>query len=195
VPARIERLGLPSLERIRTRLNNLKEDDPARKLLERVASRIACTVVATQFSDDSVAKPAQMLAKVDALKGKPMSADDCVEMLLAITKFVPANASGLCVAIDRDGDDTGMGLEIRLLPRSDPRPGESVHLRREEVIRLDGNHFHSSGSATAGISSDDSVPYDWSRKDLAHFARQLKAALESPSDKQLQVRILIVRGR
>jgi hypothetical protein len=88
-----------------------------------------------------------------------------------------------------------MHLEIRLLPRNDPRPGESVHLRREETIRLGGDHFHSSMGATAGISSDDSVPYDWSRKDLNHFARQLKTALESPSDKQLQVRISITRGR
>ena len=124
-----------------------------------------------------------------------MSADDCIEMLLAITKLVPANASGVCVAIDRDGDDTGMQLEIRLLPRNDPRPGESIHLRREETIRIGGDHFHSSMGASAGIGSDDSTPFAWSRKELNRFEQQLKAALESPSDKQLQVRISITRGR
>jgi hypothetical protein len=193
--ARIERLGLASLVHLRARIKDLKEDDPARKSLEAVASRIACTVATAQFSDDSVAKPPEILAKAASLKGKPLSADDCVEMLLAITKFVPAQASGLCVAIDRDGDDTGMHLEIRILPPDDPRPGESVHLRRDEIIRVGGDHFHSSGSAAAGISSDDAVPYDWSRKDLEHFARQLKVALESPSDRRLQVRISIRRGR
>jgi len=193
--ARIERLGLPSLVHLRTRIDSLKKDEPERKSLEAVASRIACTVAAVQFGDNSVAKPPEIMARAKLLNGILLSADDFVEMVLAITKFVPANASGLCVAIDRDGDDTGMQLEIRLLPRNDPKPGESLHLRREEIIRLGGDHFHSGGSATAGISSDDSVPYDWSRQDLNRFARHLKAALESPSDKQLQVRISIVRGR
>jgi hypothetical protein len=193
--ARIERLGLPSLEHLRTRIKNLKEEDPARKLLETVGSRIACAVATTQFSDDSFAKPAGMLAKAESLKGKPLSADDCVEMLLAIAKLVPSNAGGLCLAIDRDGDDTGMQLEIRLLPKNDPGPGQSLHLRRNETIRLGGSHFHSSMSATAGIGSNDSTPFAWSREDLNNFVRQLKAALESPSDKQLQARISIVRGR
>jgi hypothetical protein len=193
--ARIERLGLPSLEHLRTRIKSIDENEASRKSLEAVASRIACTVASTRLSDNSVASPAEILAIAKSLKGKPISAEDFVEMLLAITKFVPANASGLSVAIDRDGDDTGMQLEIRLLARNDPKPGQSVHLRRVEIIRLGGDHFHSGLSATAGISSDDSVPYDWSRKDLNHFARQLKAALESPSDKQLQVRISLARGR
>jgi hypothetical protein len=193
--AHIERIGLPALQHLRTRIKNLKTDEPAHKMLEAVASRIACTVAATQFSDDSVVKPGEILAKAEALKGKPMSADDFVELLLVITKVVPASASGLCLAIDRDGDDTGMQLEIRLLLGKDAGPGESVHLRREETIRLGGNHFRSSMGASAGIGSDDSTPFAWSRKDLNDFAQQLKAALESPSDKQLQVRISITRGR
>src|SRR5205814_2046544 len=145
------------------------EDAPVRKSIETVATRIAGTVVATKFSDDSVAKHDEILTIAKSLQGKPLSADKCVEMLLAIAKLVPANASGLCVAIDRDGDDTGMQLAIHLLPRNDPRPGESVHLRREETIRLGGDHFHSNMSAGAGISSNDSTPFEWSRQDLNYF--------------------------
>ena len=153
---------MPSLNHLRNQIKSFKEDEPARKLLQVVASRIACTVVAAQFSDDSVAKPAEILAIANSLKSKPLSADDFVETVLAITKLVPANASGLCVAIDRDGDDTGMQLEIRLLPRNDPKPGESVHLGREEIIRVGGDHLHSSMGASAGIGSDDSTPFAWS---------------------------------
>jgi hypothetical protein len=193
--ARIERLGLPSLEHLRRQIKNFKEEEPARKSLEAVASRIACTVAVVQFSDDSVAKPAEILKIVESLKNKPLSADSFVEAMLAVSKLVPANAGGLCLAIDRDGDDTGMQLEIRVLPRNNPKTGESLHLRREETIRIGGAHFHHSLGASAGIGSDAGTPMAWSRKNLDSFATQLKAALESPSNTQLQVRLSIASGR
>src|SRR5712692_4864592 len=99
----------------------------------------------------------------------------------------------MVIAVDRDGDDTGIQLEIRVLPRRDPAEGGAVHLRRQEEVVVDGHELLSSMSATVGIGRE--TQSEWNSAEWKGLVSSLQKALGSPPEKQFQVRVEVTRGR
>ncbi len=189
----VERLGLGALPRVRRELASLPKDHPAREPLSKLASRLACVISDVHFSDDSVARPDRMRKAAEALKGQPLSEKAFVELLVAVHKLVPAESSGMVIALDRDGDDTGVQLEIRVLPRRDPPQGGAVHLRRREEVAVDGRDLLNNQSATVGVGQE--TPSQWDSAEWKSLVTALHEALTAPPEKQFEVRVEVSRGR
>jgi hypothetical protein len=189
----LEHLGLGALPRVTRKLAALPKDHASRERLSKLTCRLACIVEEVRFSDDSVARPAAMRKAAEELKNQPLSEKAFVELLIAIHKLVPANAGGMVIALDRDGDDTGIQLEIRVLPRRDPEAGGAVHLRRREEVVVDGRQLLSSGSASVGIGQKTQTK--WDSADWKDLVSSLEQALAAPPEKQFQVRAEVTRGR
>jgi len=190
----IERLGLGALPRVTKELASLPKDHRAHEPLSRLISRLACIVAEIRFGEDSVARPDTMRKAAEPLKNQPLSEKAFVELLLAIHKLVPAESGGMVIALDRDGDDTGIQLEIRVLPRRDPAEGSAVHLRLHEEVIVDGQELLSRGSATAGFGGKE-TPSEWNSAEWIRLVSSLQRALEAPPEKQFQVRVEVTRGR
>ena len=191
--AAVERLGLGTLPRVSKELASLRKDHPAREGLSRLVNRLACIVSEVRFSDDSVARPDNMRKATEALKNQPLSEKAFIELLVAIHKLVPAESGGMVIALDRDGDNTGIQLEIRLLPRQDPAEGGAVHLRRHEEVVVDGRELLNSMSVTVGIEQE--TPSEWDAVVWKKLVSSLQEALAAPPEKQFQVRVEVTRGR
>jgi hypothetical protein len=189
----VERLGLGALARVRKELASLPKDHPAHERLSRLANRLAYIVSDIRFSDDSVARPDNMRKATELLKDQPLSAKAFVELVIAIHKLVPAESGGMVIALDRDGDDTGIQFEIRVLPRRDPEEGSAMHLRRREEVIVDGHALLSSVSAMVGIGQE--TPSEWNSAEWKGLVSSLQKALEAPPEKQFQVRVEVTRGR
>ena len=190
----IECLGLGALPRVAKELASLPKDHPARERLSRLVSRLACIVSDIRFSDDSIARPDAMRKAAKPLKNQPLSEKAFVELLLAIHKLVPSESGGMAIALDRDGDNTGIQLEIRVLPRNDPPEGGAVHLRRREEVVVDGQELLSGGATTVGFGGQETQT-EWNSAEWNGLVRFLRRALEAPHDKQFQVRAKVTRGR
>jgi hypothetical protein len=189
----LERLGHGVLPRVSKELASLPKDHPARATLSKLASRLACIVSDVRFSDDSVARPDNMRKAAEPLKNQPLSAKAFVELLVAIHKLVPTDSGGMVIALDRDGDDTGIQLEIRVLPRRDPARGGAVHLRRHEVVVIDGRELLSCMSATVGLGQE--TQSEWDSAEWKTLVTALQEALTTPPEKEFQVRVEVTRGR
>jgi hypothetical protein len=189
----IERLGLGALPQLSKALASLPKDDPARERLSKLAGRLACIVSEIRFSEDSVAKPAAMLKATDSLKNRPLTPKALVELFVAVHRLVPAESGGMVIALDRDGDNTGVQLEIRVLPRRDPADGGVVHLRRTEEVVVDGQELLSSMAATVGL--DQPTRSEWESAEWKGLVSALGKALEASPEKPFQVRVGVTRGR
>jgi hypothetical protein len=189
----VERLGLGALPRVRKEMASLPKDDPAREALTKLANRLACIVGEVRFSDDSVARPDNMLEAAERLKNQPLSETAFIQLVVASHKLVPAESGGLVIALDRDGDDTGIQLEIRVLPRRDPVKGGAVHLRRREEVVVDGRELLSSMSTMVGLGQE--TRSEWDSADWKMLVPALHEALTTPPEKQFQVRVEVTRGR
>ena len=191
--AALMRLGLGALPRATRELASLPKDHLAHERLSKLTRRLACIVSDVSFSDDSVARPADMREAAELLKNQPLSEKAFVQLLITLHSLVPANSGGMAIALDRDGDDTGIQLEIRVLPRRDPIPGGSVHLRRHEEVVVDGQELSNGGSTTVGIGQE--TRFEWDAADWQQLVSALQKALETPPEKQFQVRVEVTRGR
>jgi hypothetical protein len=190
----VERLGLGALPRVTKELASLPQDYAANERLSKLASRLACIVDDIRFSDDSVARPDTMRKAAEPLKNQPLSEKAFIEFLIAIHKLVPAESGGMVIALDRDGDDSGIQLEIRVLPRRDPAEGGAVHLRRHEEVLVDGHELLSRMSAAVGFGGHE-TPSEWNSAEWKSLMSSLQKALAAPPEKQFQVRVEVTHGR
>jgi hypothetical protein len=191
--AAVEGLGLGALPRVRTELASLRKGHPARAALARVATRLTCIVSDVRFSDDSVARPDAMRKAAEALKNKPLSAEAFVGGLAALYKLVPSESGGLLIALDLDGDDTGIQLEVRVLPRRDPPKGGEVYLRRHEEVVVDGKELRNH-TMTSGVQGQEPPP-ELDPAAWKGLVSSLQEALAAPPECQFQVRVEVSRGR
>lgn len=174
-------------------LASLPKNHPARKALSKLANRLACIVSDVRFSDDSVGRFDAMHEAAESLKNQPLTEKAFVELLVAIHKLVPAESGGMVIALDRDGDGTGIQLEIRVLPRRDPAKGGAVHLRRDEEVVVDGRELLNSMSVTVGIGQETRA--EWDSAEWKTLVSALQKVLATQSRKQFQVRVEVTRGR
>jgi hypothetical protein len=189
----VERLGPGALPRVKKELASLPKDHRAYQALSKLAQRLACIVSDVRFSEDSVARPDTMRKAAERLKNRPLSEQAFVELLVDTHQRVPAGSGGIVITLDRDGDDTGIQLEIRVLPRRDPPKGGAVHLRRYEEVVVDGHQVLSSESATVGLGRE--TPSKWDSAEWKSLVSALQEAFTAPPEQPFQVRVEVTRGR
>jgi hypothetical protein len=175
----VEELGLPALPAVRELLASMAEDNPAHAELKKAASRLACIVTAVEVSRSS-ARPDDSTRKLLAsLKGRPLNVAGLAEFALKYTKDLPAGVVGLALAIDREGDDSGITLTFSLVKGDYDRR----HFNTAESVEVDGQSIYGSGSS--GVTPD-------LRDELN---KKLQRAFELGPEKQVSGRASIVSLR
>ena len=190
----IERIGLGALPRVRNELSSLPEWHPARERVSKLVSRLSCIVADVSFGDCSIARPEKIRKMGEAMKGRPLAEKEFIELLVAVPKLLSADSEGVLVALDRDGDDTGIRLEFRILPRPDSDKRGSVELRRHELVVVAGKALWNSTASTSG-SGPHQMPNEWNSSDWKALLHPLRTAMESPPETQFQVRAETTRGQ
>jgi hypothetical protein len=181
----LEALGLGALPAIRALLDDMEENDPVRPVVTELAVRLANTIQEVLIDSNSV-EPDQLLTEqIETLKGKPLTAEDMVGLLLSVTRNLPPGSTGIEIRADRVGDDTGVTLSMRLIkaiPQTSPgkRWGYTIH-----IIVGDEPVMMQSGSGSYERSQTDET-YEW-------LAKALSESLKSPPEEAVRLRLSIGR--
>jgi hypothetical protein len=182
-------LGLPALPAVKELLATTKADHSAHADLEQLAARLACTVDEIAWAENSAKPTKELQQRLDVLKGKPLRANALVDLLLAVPRSRPEGVAGIEIALEREGDDTGITLTVRLLSQpistGDLQKGWCTH----ESFRADGFRTRNTSGRTSyehGLLSEDA----WKS-----FRDSLTEALGSSPDKYVSARMSIVRER
>ncbi len=175
----ILKLGLSALAPLRTVETALPTGDSARPRLETMEHSLACTVTEATLENvpDGAAEWQQdAQARLDKLKGEPLTSEKFVALVIASAGKVPAGASGFELGAARDEDLTGVRLVLKLLTRHEDGTDTSSKATNEHVA-LAGESLHSS----YGSSSMDHLQEAKSYKEFSRVAdRALGAAADQP---------------
>jgi hypothetical protein len=181
----LEALGLGALPAIRALLDDMEESDPVQPIITGLAARLANTVQQVLIDSNSV-EPDQLLTEqIEALEGKPLTAEDIVDLLLSVTRNLSPGSTGMEIRADRVGDDTGITLSIRLIkaiPQTDPGRhwGHTIY-----IIVGDEPVMMRSGSGSYEHSQTDET-YEW-------LVEPLSESLKSPPEEAVRLRLSIGR--
>ncbi len=141
----IEELGLTALPAVREFLAGVPEQHPAHAALKKTAARLAAVVSAVEFTKAS-ARPDERTQKLlDAYKGKPLNMAGLFQFARVFTKALPTGIAGLIVAIDREGDDSGVMLTFTLVKGDQPRSDFGT----SHSVDIDGRFAYASGSGAS----------------------------------------------
>jgi hypothetical protein len=112
----IEQMGLGAIPGVLGRLDRAQKKD--RDALEKLSRRLACIVVHFEFAADSLMPDAALLARLDALTGKPLDPDRFPQALALMVDRLPGGVHGIRFAACRADDGTGITLRVDLLSPS-----------------------------------------------------------------------------
>jgi hypothetical protein len=124
-----ERLGPGAVSGILKRRDQLKAADPFRSNLERLARRVAHTVVEIQFAERSLKPSGKVAARIDALKNKPLDTATLVGLVIGLTNELTLPVHGCRLHVSRLGPGSGVVVRVDLLDKA-----------RNNALR-DGNQF------------------------------------------------------
>jgi hypothetical protein len=181
----LRKQGLPALPAIHVRLRSLKPDHPARKDLETLAGRLALTVAEARFHTNSATPSDEFRKRVEALRGTPITEERFLDLLLAVTRDLPPKVRGICLSLERPGDDTGAILVVTLVPDKPSRPGLSPQLAIRKKIILDQKAIEGGISGVAGIDRKAAL----SEIEWQPFMEKLWQAFDGGSTQYLLVRV------
>ena len=99
------------------RRDQLNPADPLRKELERLARRLAHTIVEVQFADRSLKPTGKMAARLNSLKDKPLDTPALVELTLGLTSEMTLPVHGCRLYGFRAGPGSGVVLRVDLLDK------------------------------------------------------------------------------
>lgn len=145
----IENLGLNALHAVRQRLEGGNSGDLGYASLETLADRLAVivdevTVLPTSFNLDE-----PLTATIDRLKGKPLTSDAIVDLLLATAEGPPEGTTGMRIAAEKYADDTGISVTITFTRDRIPQLGSQKGWDTSQRVTLSKKSlFNSSGSAS-----------------------------------------------
>jgi hypothetical protein len=111
--AAVEKHGLPALAHVLKWLDRIEADHPAREALSALSKRLACIVLGYEVSADSAPPDEPLRSKLQALVGKPLSADAFVGVVLHVTRALPEGATGIVLRAVRERKG-GVILKVRL---------------------------------------------------------------------------------
>jgi hypothetical protein len=180
-------LGLPGLPAVREQLAALPADHPARADVQDLATRLALIVDEVRFAERSAAPTKEFRQQVEALRGQPLTADGVVDLLLTTAKDLPSGATGIQLAIEREGDDTGVTLTVTLTVKKVRQGGSQKGWDFGHDVAIDGNSLGN----TSGFASWE---HGVTRGCWQDFAASLNKALRAGPAQCLSVRVSIVQG-
>jgi len=121
--AEVESLGLPALTNVLERLDALSENHAAQTGLQLLARRLSCIVNKISFTRSSALPDTDLEEQLRALRGKPLTSEALVELLVAVGRQCPQGASGIELSADRHDARHGVELQITLTTDFTPRTG------------------------------------------------------------------------
>jgi len=131
------------------------------------------------------AEPGEKLRdQITAFRDKSLSDQDFLDLLVGVVQEFPADASGVRIAFERPGDDSGASLVVTLLPGQ--QKGHTW--RSHQQIFIDNKRIHSSHDSTDKIGFALTKP----EKEWAEFAKKLKSVFLSEPGKDISVLVEIV---
>lgn len=178
-------LGLPALPAVRERLRALKRDQPAFASLSDLAVDLSCVVAEVRFAAQSFLPGEELRKLVETMKGRPLTPGQVVTLLTAVKDLAPP-ASGIKLAIDREGDDTGVVVEVRVTATKVRQEGTQKGWSVFETVSVGGQCVHNS---SGGCSLEHGLTEEaWRR-----LAKEIRTALATPPETCLSIRAGIVR--
>jgi len=122
------------------------------RLSERMslADHVARIVRVVEIPADSAPLPSEVIAAVNALKGKPADRDGLTLLLRASLRAVPGTRDGFAIALERPGDGTGVVIQLVFFPKAEPTSNSVVRYGVDWEMALGGSgSMGSSGSDEA----------------------------------------------
>lgn len=185
---RVLALGLPALPSVRERIRELPAGHSALADLNILAAQLGCIVDEVTFSKESAQPDKDFRKQVDAFRGKPLTSSSLVELILGLCTKLPPGVTGISLAIQREGDGTGMTLNVTL------RPGKTSQDAMQKG--WDTHHNIIVGGKNSGFSSGScSWDYGLSWDNWNSFAKALRKTLESSPDQSLSIRVGMIQSK
>jgi hypothetical protein len=142
----------------------------------------AWEVVTAVVAADSADLPPGLLQVFDALPGRVLRADDVLGLFLTALRGLPADAVGAEVSVEREGDGSGAGIELRLLPRRYPPP-------RERPTWGQNGHITVGGRTTWATSGGSAYRHGLTEECWRDLGEALREALASPPGVSVLVQV------
>ncbi len=191
--AAIEQLGPGALQGTLKRLKSLKDGSPQRTSLEQLALRLATTIVEIEYADKSTKPDAELQAKLQSLKGKPVDPTVMSAAVISIGKNLKRSAPGVCITLVHPAKQAGTTLHVDVYDKTraagipvagriapdDSSPKDRPYVWGEEYsARIDGKSVANSSSI--------------GRLDSNELHRIFAPVTSTPIDKSLEIRIQLI---
>jgi hypothetical protein len=178
----IEALGLPSLNPVWNLFTDLPDEHPAVKQLEALAKRLSCIVAEISLAEGSLEPNDTFTRLLDSLKGKALTSEKFIGILLHFATDIPKDSAGIRVKALRYEDLTGVDLIVKLpthkFPaRSDP-PGWNCNNR----VTVGNNDIYNS----FGTGSFEPEDYN-------DLKKAIDKALSSPPNLPFIIRTTLIK--
>ena len=179
----VEANGLCALPAAREALAQLKADSSARPDLQRLVNRLAATVADVRLGKDSAKPNPGMQRCIDEFRGKPLEPAALADFLATAARSLPEGVAGVDTILERDGDDTGIRLEVTLVKAPTPlQRNASGWWSYDQQVNVDQSGVHGIMGSSLGLSA---AKWDG-------FTLHLQRALESVPEKSISSRAKIM---
>jgi hypothetical protein len=180
--AALQAFGLPALSAVIEELDALPKSDPARRAMEVLAADLACIVSEIEWTDDSADPGEKLRTLIGDMKDRPFRSKGIVDLLVALARDCPKSVTGIKLAAERYGDETGVHLRVTLTDRKIPTVGSQKGWESLVNIDLDKNSLQSS----QGFASYEHAAKETSYAELTEAIDRVIAA---PFRKPFGIRI------
>ncbi|MBN2004535.1 MAG: hypothetical protein JXA21_14360 [Anaerolineae bacterium] len=182
----IEALGLGALPAVKARLAGLEENHPARLPLATLAANLANIIREVVIAPDSVAPDPATREYLEALEGEPLTSQVVVDLLLRIANEMPHGITGIKIRADRNGDDTGVVLNLTLTrQRAATRCFQQVCWAYDKLIVVNNKSTLNSFGSMDQKHGQTEAAYE-------ELVKALDEALATPPDGQIMIKTAII---
>jgi hypothetical protein len=159
----------------------------SRPILEKLVHRLS--VVVREIIVDVTVPDDHPLSKASkTLAGKPLTAEQFVDLILAYTRQPPPQLPGITLSAEWAGDDAGVVIRLSKVKQKASQGGS----------QKGWNHsVHVSSGREALLGSSGSSGYDYGQKAEAYrdFARALDLALSHLPDEPIDAIVTVVQEK
>ena len=183
----IEARGLSALPAARKVLATVPVAAPSRPALEKLVGRLS-VVVREVIVDVTVADEHPLAKTLKTLVGKPLTAEQFVDLILAYTRQPPPQLPGITLSAEWAGDDAGVVVRLSKVKQKAIQGGSQKGWNHSE---------HISSGREVLLSSSGSSSYDYGQKAEAYrdVARALDLALSHLPDEPIDAIVTIVQEK
>jgi hypothetical protein len=184
----IEVAGLPALPAAKELLAKISKDHPAFAELQKAVNRLACVVGEVKLGKDSAEPSKEFKEKMEALKDRPLEMRELIDLYVSVVKALPPGVSGVDISMEREGDDTGIVMEITLVKGKVAGPVLGLWWKHDEWINTDGQGTH---GVLGHCNNDLAVSGDT----LDEYTRSLQREFDRGPEKSILARSCLYREK